>query len=407
MEAIRINTKYEPLFVNPPETRYFVITGGRGSGKSWHVALFLLNLTYEKGHIILFTRYTLTAASISIIPEFINKIDILNKHSDFEITKSEIINIRTGSKILFRGIKTSSGNQTANLKSIQGVTTFVLDEAEELLDEDIFDTIDLSIREKNTSNRVICLMNPSHKNHFLYNRFIKAPTQNARLIHTTYLDNIENLSQSFIDQANRTKAGNEHRYNHIFLGEWADDAEGLLWTRAMIDRCRIERKPENLTRIVVAIDPAITSEKTSDETGIVVVAKDAIGNGYVLADLSGKYTPNEWGTVATNAAKTYGADCIVAEVNQGGDMVQNVIRQIDKTIRYKAVRATKGKFVRAEPIFNFYEQNKVFHVGNHPILELQMISFNPDQTASPDRVDALVWGFTELLVKASREWFVV
>lgn len=390
---------YKPL--GNPDTRYFLLTGGRGSAKSWHVALYLVNLSYELNHVILFTRYTLVSAHISIIPEFIEKIQLLNKEHDFDITKTEIINKLTGSRILFRGIKTSSGNQTASLKSIQGVTTWVIDEAEELTEEDIFDTIDLSIRAKHERNRVIIVMNPSHREHFIYKRWIAKKRDDTTYIHTTYNDNIQNLSASFIEQAHRTREANEARYNHIFNGEWIDSAEGLLWTRQIIERLRIAKQPQNMTRIVVAIDPAVTANPKSDETGIVVCGRDAAGNGYVLEDLSGKFTPNEWGVIATQAATRHKADAIVAEVNQGGDMIRNVIAQVNPIIRVREVRATKGKYTRAEPIFNLYEQSKIYHVGSHPLLELQMCAFNPNEGASPDRVDALVWGFTELLVEGA------
>ena len=395
-------SNYKPLFNQNPSTRYSLITGGRGSAKSFHVSTALLNLTYEKGHIILFTRWTLVSAYISIIPEFIEKIELLDKFNDFEITQTEITNKLTGSKILFKGIKTSQGTATANLKSIAGVTTFVLDEAEELVDEEIFDRIDLSIRAKNTPNRVIMVMNPSYRSHWIYKRFLGQGFQdNTTYIHTTYLDNINNLSQSFIDQAEKTKELNLLRYNHLFLGSWLDDAEGMLWNMALINRIRIAIKPE-LLRIVVAIDPATTANSDSDETGIIVCANDSDGKGYVLEDLSGKYSPNEWGVVASQAAKNWNADCIVAEKNQGGDMVEAVIRQHDKNTRIKLVTATKGKYVRAEPIYSMYEQGKVFHVGNYPILERQMITFDPDRGKSPDRVDALVWGFTDLLLTADK-----
>ena len=132
-QEVKIHEKYIPLWQSP--SRYFVITGGRGSGKSFGVAVFLLNLTYEEGHKVLFTRYTMISAQTSIIPEFIEKIDMMGVAEDFRITKDEIINLTTGSSIIFKGIRTSSGNQTAALKSLNGVTTFVLDEAEELVDE--------------------------------------------------------------------------------------------------------------------------------------------------------------------------------------------------------------------------------------------------------------------------------
>ena len=395
---MEILNDYKTLFRSKPDSRYFLITGGRGSGKSYTVNLFLLNLTYEVGHIILFTRWTMTSAHISIIPEFLDKIEVMNLQADFEITQNEIINKRTGSKILFRGIKTSQGTATANLKSISGVTTWVLDEAEELVDENVFDRIDLSIRTKETPNRVILVMNPSFKSHWIYQRWISKSISDTTYIHTTYLHNKRNLSQSFIEQAERVKESNISRYNHLFIGDWLDDAEGLLWNRVMIDRCRINQRPE-LVRIVVSIDPAVTASLESDETGITVLGKDSEGRGYLLEDLSGKYSPNEWSKVATQAVKNWNADCIVAEKNQGGDMVESMIRQHDKLTRVILVTATKGKYVRAEPVYSMYEQNKVFHVGTFPILERQMISFDPEKGKSPDRVDALVWGFTELLMK--------
>jgi phage terminase large subunit-like protein len=397
MESIKLLDKYQPLFYEEPQNRYFLITGGRGSGKSWTLSLFLLNLTYEEGHVILFTRWTLTSAFISIIPEFIDKIELMNKAEDFEITQSEIINKATGSKILFRGIKTSQGTATANLKSIAGVTTFILDESEELMDEDVFDRIDLSIRAVNKPNRVILVMNPSYKSHWIYNRFVKYPREDTNYIHTTYLDNKNNLSPSFVAQAERTRTENLHRYNHLFLGHWLEDAEGMLWNRQIIERLRMANPPQ-LERIVVSVDPAASANLDSDETGIVVCAKDAKGNGYVLEDLSGKYSPSQWAAVAVKAFERWNADCIVAEKNMGGDMVESVLRSQNTTARIKLVNATKGKYVRAEPIYSLYEQNKIYHIGQFPILENQMITFDPDKGKSPDRVDALVWGFTELLL---------
>ena len=170
--SLELNPKYLPLFNN--DNRYYIVTGGRGSGKSWTVTMFLLGLTYESNEVILFTRYTLTSAHVSIIPEFLEKLELLGNESDFHITKDEIINLKTGSKIIFKGIKTSSGTQTASLKSLAGVTCWVLDEAEELVDEDVFDKIDLSIRAKNKQNRVILVLNPATKEHFIYQKFFEA-----------------------------------------------------------------------------------------------------------------------------------------------------------------------------------------------------------------------------------------
>lgn len=387
--------KYQPLFVRPPKTRYSILYGGRGSAKSFHASTYLLNLTYEPKQVILYTRWTMVSAHISIIPEFTEKIELLNVGKDFEISNTEITNKLTGSKILFRGIKTSQGTATANLKSIAGVTCWVLDEAEELTDKETFDKIDLSIRAKHSPNQVILILNPSYKTHWIYQFFFKEKRNDTTYIETSYLDNKQNLSESFLSNAQTSKKENEHRYNHVFLGEWVEDAEGLLWQQSQLKNCKISHKPE-FERVVVAIDPATTSSKNSDETGILVVGKSN-GKGYVIDDLSGRYSPNEWAKVAHEALKKYDADCYVAEKNQGGDMVRAVLEQEDDRNRIKLVTATKGKYTRAEPIYALYEQNKIFHIGTFPILERQMITFNPNENKeSPDRVDALVWGLTDL-----------
>ena len=233
----QINEKFKPLFLN--DSRYFVLTGGRGSMKSFSVTTFLLLLTYENEQTILFTRYTLTSADISIIPEFIEKIELAKLESDFAITKNEIINLKTGSKILFKGIKTSSGTQTASLKSISGVTTWVLDEAEELTDEETFDKIDFSIRHKSKQNRVILILNPTTKEHFIYKKFFEDRGVNAgsnlqkkdtTYIHTTYLDGKEYLNESFLIQAEETRIKNPRKYEHVLLGGWLEKAEGVIFT---------------------------------------------------------------------------------------------------------------------------------------------------------------------------------
>lgn len=400
---------YRPLFHPTPSWRYAFLTGGRGSGKSFHVALFLLNLTYEVGHVILFTRWTMESADASIIPEFVDKIDLLGKGEDFEITKKEIVNRKTGSRILFRGIKTSSGNQTAKLKSIQGVTTWVLDEAEELVDRRTFDTIDDSIRSQLRPNRVILSLNPSSVDHFLHGLFVASPRDDTLYIHTTWEDNRPNLSESFLEKIDRTRQDNPARYAHVYGGEWRREVAGLLWTRAELDRARLVRPPEDLSRILVAIDPAITAHESSDETGIVVVGADRHRKGYVLEDLSGRYSPNEWATVALEAARRYKGS-IVAETNQGGDMVAAVIRSLGERaqgVRIIDVKASRGKLARAEPVYSLYQEGRIFHCGTFPLLEAQMAGFNPELAlVSPDRVDALVWGLSALLLTGATPFVV-
>ena len=194
------------------------------------------------------------------------------------------------------------------------------------------------------------------------------------------------------------------RYEGTRLGrqelnaEMLDDVEGALWTGELIEAARVA-KPPDMERIVVAIDPATTSSEDADETGIVVAGRGVDGDCYVLRDLSCRLSSNGWGNRAINAYREYKADRIVAEVNNGGDLVEDVIRVIDRNVPYKAVHASRGKVVRAEPISALYEQKRVHHVGVFAELETQMCSFVPDHLdGSPDRVDALVWALTELMV---------
>ena len=180
----------------------------------------------------------MVSASISIIPEFIDKMESMGIEEDFNITRDEIINKRSGSRIVFKGIKTSSGNQTAALKSIQGVTTWILDEAEELTDEEVFDKIDLSIRTKGIQNRVVLILNPTTKSHWIYNRFFQSngvqggyngAKGNVTFIHTTYIDNLDNLEESFIHQIEKMKERRPEKYEHQILGGWLSKQEGVVY----------------------------------------------------------------------------------------------------------------------------------------------------------------------------------
>ena len=237
MSKLILNKKYNPLFSS--DARYYIITGGRGSGKSFAVTVFLTLLTMSRNIRVLFTRYTMTSAHLSIIPEFLEKIGLLGYDDVFSVNKAEVVNLKNKSDILFRGIKTSAGNQTGNLKSLTNVSNWVLDEAEELVDEDIFDTIDLSIREKDIQNRIILILNPVTKEHWIYKRFFEDKgveagfngfKGNVCYIHSTYLDNKENLSESFLERIRTIKERNFKKYKHKILGGWLDRADGVVFT---------------------------------------------------------------------------------------------------------------------------------------------------------------------------------
>ncbi len=216
---------------------------------------------------------------------------------------------------------------------------------------------------------------------------------------STY-DNRANLAATFFSQIVK-------RYEGTRLGrqelnaELLEDVEGALWTRDMIEAARLpaDHQPE-LLRVVVAIDPAVSVSVNSDETGLVVAGVGTDGKGYVLEDLSGKYSPTEWAQRAVNAYRRHRADRIVAEANQGGAMVESTLRVVDPNIPVRLVHASRGKITRAEPISALYEQGRIHHVGGFDQLEDQLCSFEPGSSGSPDRLDALVWALTELMVGA-------
>lgn len=188
------------------------------------------------------------------------------------------------------------------------------------------------------------------------------------------------------------------RYAHIWLGEYEPTAAGAIWDMATIHQHRVDRAPD-LERIVVGVDPATTNTDESDEHGIVVGAIGQNKRGYLLADLSRKGTPRQWAEAAIAAYDRYEADAVVIEVNQGGDMVRHTLESVRKDIRIIEVRASRGKHVRAEPISALYALGKISHAGTFPELEAQMCRMTSagfDGAGSPDRVDALVWAFTEL-----------
>jgi len=215
-------------------------------------------------------------------------------------------------------------------------------------------------------------------------------------------ENRVNLAPAFFDQIIRKYEGTRLGRQEL-EAELLEDTPGALWSHVWIEASRLRSAPA-MTRVVVAIDPAVTSGEEADETGIIVAGKGQNGHGYVLADISGRYPPTEWARVAISAYATHRSDRIVAEVNNGGDMVGATLRMVDPNVAFTAVRASRGKVVRAEPVAALYQQGRVHHIGSFPQLEDQMTNFTSDIDRaaagySPDRVDALVWALTELLVE--------
>ena len=252
--------------------------------------------------------------------------------------------------------------------------------------------------------------NPPGKKHWTYRVFIEkinpvdrttlANMESYAAMRINPLDNAANLPPGYIET---TLAGLPRRQRERFLeGKFLDEVEGALWKRSMIDPFRVCNLPE-LQRIVIGVDPAVTSGSDSDHTGIVAAALGCDGNYYVLADRSCRGTPLEWAKQVIALYHELNADRVAGEVNNGGDLIEALLRKLDPDVSFRPVRASRGKIIRAEPVAALYEKGKVHHAGEFPLLEEEMISFSPAVSRnSPDRMDALVWALTELADNGQR-----
>ncbi|MDD5599281.1 MAG: phage terminase large subunit, partial [Victivallaceae bacterium] len=246
--------------------------------------------------------------------------------------------------------------------------------------------------------------NPSGKRHWSYKLFVdkidpenKTPLRFPENYVSMLMNpsgNAENLPAGYIEE---TLSGLSRRQRQRFLeGRWLEETAGALWKHAMIDAYRVVEAPP-LARIVVGVDPAVSSGSASDETGIIAAGRSRDDNYFVLSDASLRGTPLEWAQAVVAEYKKHRADRVVAEVNNGGDLIIANLRRVAPDIPCKTVRAARGKIIRAEPIAALYEQGKVHHAGSFAELEEQMCSYNPATAkSSPDRMDALVWALTDL-----------
>ncbi|WP_217704906.1 phage terminase large subunit [Victivallis sp. Marseille-Q1083] len=255
-------------------------------------------------------------------------------------------------------------------------------------------------------NRAYFDCNPPGKSHWTYQLFIRKidpatgeavtfPDNYAALLMNP-AGNAANLPPAYLTE---TLGGLSGRQRARFLeGKFLDDLAGALWRREWIDRARLQTLPVDLRRVVVGVDPAVSSGADADESGIVAAGLGEDGHYYVLGDWSRRGTPLEWARAVGAAYAASRADRIIGEVNNGGDLIELALRSVNADLSYQAVRATRGKYLRAEPVAALYEQRKVHHVGSFPALEEQLCSYVPGRYAgSPDRLDALVWALTDLM----------
>jgi len=333
-------------------------------------------------------------------------LDLCFKEVPVEMNKSDwFIRFPNKSEVWFGGL-----DEKQRTEKIFGneYSTMFFNEASELDYESVSNGLTRLAQKTSLKNRVYYDCNPPGKKHWLYKVFFQHlnPLTNVEINKELYarlqmnpFDNKSNLPEGYMEEI---LANLPERKRKRFLdGEWLDDVEGALWNRdTMINPYRVTLAscPE-LVRILIGVDPAVSTKITSSDTGIVSVGMSKNKHFYVQRDSTVKGSPLEWANIVNNLYGELSADKVIGESNQGGDLVEANLRHVNPLISYKSVHATRGKIKRAEPIANLYEQGRVHHIGMFPDLEDELCSYNPENEEndeSPNRLDALVWAMTEL-----------
>ena len=381
MNEIILSPKYKDLFKDYKDIRIILLAGGRGSGKSFASSLWLTQKFYNSQKNALYLRKFATNIDSSVIPQFLSQVSCLNL--PFTIRKNSIEN-RFGKKLYFMGIESSQNSADAKLKSIPNLENVLIEEASEVT-EDEFDKINLSVRDVDSFPKICLCFNPNTESHWLYKKFYQLRNvdydfcgikNEVLYIHTTYLDNIKNLDQSFLKEAEITKLYDPVKFNRDFLGKWVNEVDKPLLSKQLLD-LSLEKVdlPQYFDKVVVAIDPAATTNKNSDETGISVCAKKD-NHFYILECEEKKWSPLEWSKKAFELYKKYNADFIVYESNMGGLMVEQCLRQVTGNFcKINSVRATKGKIIRFDPVKSRSADKQIID-NNHRIHSLVIIQIH-------------------------------
>lgn len=386
---------FQPLLQS---ARYKGIHGGRGSGKSTFAAQAVVTqCLFRPGLRVVCVRETQNSLKESVYQLIVDQINKLGVASAFNVQSSRIITPGNG-LIIFAGMQDHTAE---SIKSLEGFDIAWCEEAQTMSSRSL-EILRPTIRK--IGSELWFTWNPRNASDPVDQLLrCEQPPKDAVVIKANYNDNPW-LPDVLNEERLYDQKFKSDRYGHIWLGEYEPTAVGAIWSRQILHESRRHNMPD-MERILVAVDPSVTAGENADENGIIVVGKGADGRGYVLDDVSLKGTPAQWAQRAIAVYDQYQADAIVAEVNQGGLMVKNTIMAVRPNVRVIEVRASKGKHVRAEPISALYNLGRISHVGTFPDLEAQMCKMTAagyDGEGSPDRVDALVWGFSQLFEQLAK-----
>ena len=398
---MKFTNKQNEIIAELKSKRRVLLYGGSRSGKTFLIVFLVIYraLKHKSRHAILRKHFAHIKQAI-VMDTFPKVMSIAFEGVSFNLNKTDwFAEFANGSQIWFGGL-----DDKERTEKILGneYSTIYFNECSQITDYNTITTGLTRLAENTPLPRIAFFdENPPSKRHWSYTLFIDNkvpgsgdPISKPELYYQTRvnpMDNTDNLPADYIED---TLKQLPRRQRQRFLdGLFQDDNEGALWTADMI-ACG---EPEKMKRIVIAIDPAVTSDPDSDETGIVVVGEDAESRLWVLDDVSGIYTPQQMAAMVIQSYHKWNVDRVIGEVNNGGDFIEAILRNEMRNIPYTAVRASRGKFTRAEPIAAIYEKGRVLHAKEFKELEDQMLTWSAKKgEKSPDRVDALVWGLTYL-----------
>jgi len=420
MSFVLTKKQREALELLKQPAKYTLLYGGSRSGKSFIlIATIIKRALVAPGSRHLIVRFAFNHAKQSLWNDTIPKcIKLCYPNLIYTQNKSDwFIELDNGSQIWLGGL--DDKERTEKVLGNEYATIFI-NEASQVSYASYSILLTRLAQKTELTNRIYCDCNPPSTQHWTYKLFIQHvnPDSNEALDGKYYShmrmnpdDNLENLPEDYIESVLNTLSYRQQK--RFRFGEFLDDIEGALWTYDMIDKYRVQAVPLDdrgepaLRTVVTAIDPSGTSTQSSDEAGIVTAGIGFDGHYYVLDDVSAIMSPNQWATYGIRNLYKWEGDHIVAETNQGWDMVKAVIHNIDKTVRVIDVVAKKNKFARAEPVVGLYERGFVHHVGRLDKLEDQMCSWDSREAKeSPGRIDALVYAIMDLMGKGKNSFIL-
>ena len=394
--TVEIPEAYSELF---EPARFKAYHGGRGAAKSHSFASALVIRGAQETLRVLCAREVQKSIKESVYQLICDKIEAHGLQDYYEVLSTEIRGKQNGTVFIFAGLSQLTESQ---IKSLEGIDVCWVEEAQTIASSSL-EILRPTIRKP--GSELWFSWNPRHPSDPVDRLFRGLETPDNATIREVNYDSNPFFTPELEAERQFDRKANPDRYGHIWLGHYEPVAIGAIWDRATLHENRIKEVPCTLERILVAVDPAVSSEDGSNEHGIIVGAEGEDGNGYLLEDGTTVGKPQTWASRAVALFDKHEADAIVIEINQGGDMVESTLRAVRHDLPIIQVRASRGKHVRAEPISALYTLGKMKHVGAFPELEAQMCQMTAagfEGEGSPDRVDALVWCFTELFHSLSR-----